>query len=37
MRLTLSLAAMLCASAAMAQDSTDPIKLTLHDLSLIHI
>ncbi|MBP6737909.1 MAG: ABC transporter substrate-binding protein, partial [Rhodobacteraceae bacterium] len=31
MRFPLSLAALLCASAAMAQDSTDPIKLTLHD------
>ncbi|MBM3614175.1 MAG: ABC transporter [Alphaproteobacteria bacterium] len=31
MRLSLTLAAMLCASTAMAQESTDPIKLTLHD------
>ena len=31
MRLTLTLAALLSASTAMAQDSTDPIKLTLHD------
>lgn len=31
MRLSLTLAAMLCASTAIAQESTDPIKLTLHD------
>jgi len=31
MRLPLTLAALLCASTAMAQESTDPIKLTLHD------